>query len=93
MSACHQLWYLHLCAAAGVAVAGYEDQAEGVMEEQEDGAGQFSRVVLRPQVVLAAGSDAAKALALHAEASRMCFIARSLICAVEHEPTITVLAR
>ena len=90
LSACHQLWYLHLCATAGVIVTAYTDDAEGVMVEQADGAGQFERIVLRPRVTLAAGSDATRALALHDEASRMCFVERTLRCEVAHEATIEV---
>lgn len=41
LAACHQLWYLHLCADAGIAVVGYSDDASGVEIEQTDGAGQF----------------------------------------------------
>ena len=61
LSACHQLWYLHLCATAGVVVTAYTDDAEGVMVEEADGTGQFERIILRPHVVLAAGSDAIRA--------------------------------
>ena len=92
LSACHQLWYLHLCAAAGVVVVGYEDKAEGVMIEEADGAGQFSHVVLKPHVVVAPGSNTAMALSLHHEANGMCFIARSMKFPVTHEPRITVAA-
>jgi len=90
LSACHQLWYLHLCASAGVVVTAYADQAEGVMEEGPDGGGQFSSVVLRPRVTLAPGSDAAKAMALHHEAAEKCFIARSVNFPVRHEPVVEV---
>lgn len=90
LSACHQLWYLHLCATAGIAVTAYADEAEGVMEEGPDGGGQFSSVVLRPRVTLAPGSDAAKALALHHEAAEKCFIARSVNFPVRHEPAVDV---
>jgi organic hydroperoxide reductase OsmC/OhrA len=88
VSACHQLWYLHLCAAAGVVVTGYEDHAEGVMLEEDDGAGQFERVTLRPRVTIAAASDAGAAERLHAEAHAKCFIARSVNFEVACEPTI-----
>src|ERR1700735_5211938 len=47
LSACHQLWYLHLCAEAGIVVQAYRDDAVGVMAEQADGAGQFESVTLR----------------------------------------------
>ncbi len=91
LSACHQLWYLHLCASAGVTVLAYVDHAEGVMEEEASGAGQFTRIVLRPQVTVASGSDSRKAESLHEAAGRMCFIERTLNCQVACEPTITLL--
>ncbi len=90
LSACHQLWYLGLCAAAGIAVTGYTDAAEGVMiEESAGGAGQFTEVVLRPVVTLAAPADTAKAMALHDVAHARCFIARSVTFPVRCEPRVT----
>jgi len=88
LSACHQLWYLHLCAVAGVVVTAYEDRAEGEMEESADGAGQFRRVVLRPRVSIAPGSDKAVAERLHGEAHAKCFIANSVNFPVRHEPVV-----
>lgn len=90
LSACHQLWYLHLCAAHGVVVTAYADEAEGRMQEAPDGAGQFTRVVLKPQVTVAAGSDMDLAVRLHSRAHALCFIARSVNFAVEHEPQVLV---
>src|SRR5690242_16645175 len=53
LSACHQLWYLHLCADAGVVVLAYRDHATGTMvEDPATGSGRFVRVVLRPQVTV-----------------------------------------
>ena len=93
LSACHQLWYLGLCAAAGIEVLAYEDPAEGTMiEEKANGAGQFTAVTLRPHVVVAPDADHAKALALHDVAHTHCFIARSVNFPVRHEATITVSA-
>lgn len=86
LSTCHMLWYLHLCAEAGVVVTGYVDRAEGEMVEEPDGGGQFSRVVLRPEVTLATGADHGTAEALHAAAHAKCFIARSVNFPVTHEP-------
>lgn len=90
LSACHQLWYLHLCAVAKIVVTAYEDRAEGVMAEEAHGAGRFTGVVLRPHVTLTPGSDAVKAKALHHAAHEMCFIARSVNFPVTHEAEITV---
>jgi organic hydroperoxide reductase OsmC/OhrA len=88
LAACHQLWYLHLCAEAGMVVVAYEDAAEGEMAEEADGAGQFTSVTLRPSLTIAAGSDPDKALALHQAASEKCFIARSMAFPVHHAAVI-----
>ncbi|WP_242653222.1 OsmC family protein [Sphingomonas jatrophae] len=88
LSACHKLWYLGLCAGAGIVVEHYRDEAEGVMIEDASGAGQFSEVLLRPEVVIASGCDPDLAEALHAKAHAMCFIARSVNFPVRHAATI-----
>jgi organic hydroperoxide reductase OsmC/OhrA len=78
VSACHQLWYLHLCSDAGIIVVDCVDQAEGAMAETADGPGKFEQIVLRPRVTLAPGSDAEKARKLHDVAHAKCFIANSV---------------
>jgi organic hydroperoxide reductase OsmC/OhrA len=83
LSACHMLWYLHLCSANHVTVLDYQDAALGTMRENTDGSGEFVRVVLKPVVTISAESDRAKALALHSEAHHLCFIARSVNFPVE----------
>ena len=88
LSACHQLWYLHLCAEAGVVVESYVDEAVGVMEESVDGGGQFIEVILKPRAKLAAGCDLEKAHSLHHAAHGKCFIARSVNFPVACEPMI-----
>lgn len=92
LSACHKLWYLHLCAVAGIVVVSYRDRAEGVMVEDASGGGRFAGVVLRPEIGLAPGADAGLAMRLHAEAHARCFIANSVNFAVEHEPTVSTEA-
>ena len=87
LSSCHMLWYLHLCAANHVTVVEYRDNACGVMEEAADGSGKFVRVVLKPVVKIASG-DRGKAMELHHEAHRMCFIANSVNFPVECDPEI-----
>ncbi|TCS16599.1 OsmC family protein [Caulobacter sp. BK020] len=89
ISACHQLWYLHLCAVNGVVVIAYRDEATAVMIEDETGGGRFESVTLRPRVTIAAG-DPEKALALHHEANAKCFVANSLNFPVGHEATVAV---
>lgn len=89
LSACHMLWYLHLCADAGIVVTDYLDRAEGVMVELRPGEAKFERVILKPRIALAPGADLERARALHDDAHRLCFIARSVNFAVEHAPEFT----
>lgn len=88
LSSCHMLWYLHLCAEAGIVVTGYTDDARGEMQEDAAGSGYFTRVELRPRVKLAAAADGGRALALHAVAHEKCFIARSVRCDIEVRPVL-----
>lgn len=78
LSACHKLWYLHLCADAGVVVLEYIDNAEGVVEEQSDGSGRFTQVTLLPRVIVTPASDMEQADALHEAAHAKCFSANSV---------------
>ncbi|TWI58563.1 organic hydroperoxide reductase OsmC/OhrA [Pseudomonas duriflava] len=91
VSACHKLWYLHLCAEAGIIITAYEDYAEGRMEESPEG-GRFTQITLRPQVTVRSGSDHEQAQALHHEAHRQCFIANSLNVPVMCEGTVVTEA-
>ena len=88
LSACHQLWYLHLCADAGIVVIAYQDEAKGALLEEASGSGQMEQVTLYPKVTVAAGSDCDLAARLHEVAHTNCFIARSVNFAVHFEPVI-----
>ena len=89
LSQCHMLWYLHLCADAGVVVTGYVDRADGTMSETGDG-GQFTRVTLRPEVTVASADMVETARRLHGEAHKACYVANSVNFPVDHEPQIVV---
>lgn len=92
LSQCHMLWYLHLCSVNGVVVVDYEDHARGTMAmDTTGGGGQFTGVVLRPEVAVADPSMEERARALHAEVPARCFIARSVAFPVHHEPTVRAL--
>jgi len=87
LSACHMLWYLHLCAVKGVVVTAYEDRATATMVEAPR-AGCFTQAVLHPVVTITADSDAEVARRLHERAHAECFIANSVNFPVKHEPVI-----
>ncbi len=89
LAQCHLLWYLHLCAEAGVVVTGYTDTPTGLMAEDDDGGGRFTEVTLRPRVTVAAADSVGRAVELHGTAHRMCFIANSVNFPVHHEPVVS----
>jgi len=93
LSACHMLWYLHLCSTEGIVVLAYRDDAIGTMRENPDGSGEFQHVELHPVVTIVPGGDRVRALALHEQAHRLCFIARSVNFPVEIKGEITLACR
>ena len=88
LAQCHMLSYLHACAAAGIVVTGYTDEAHGTMTETTDGGGHFTEVVLRPRVTVTSPDMVEKAAGLHREAHEKCFIASSVNFPVRHEPVV-----
>lgn len=87
VAACHQLWYLHLCADASVRVLAYLDEATGTMLDSPD-QGRFTEIVLRPHVVIRTGDDRELAQRLHHDAHEKCYVANSVNFPVRCEPTI-----
>ncbi|UTW65345.1 OsmC family protein [bacterium SCSIO 12643] len=90
LSACHMLWYLHLCSVHKIVVTEYSDNATGVMEESQSGSGRFTEVTLHPIVKITDGNMITKANELHEEANKMCFIANSCNFKIEHLPNTTI---
>jgi len=90
LSACHMLWYLHLCADAGIIVMDYTDQATGTMTESPNGGGKFTEVTLHPTVTITDSSMIEKANELHKKANEKCFITNSVNFPVRHEAECVV---
>jgi len=88
LSSCHMLWYLHLCAEAGVIVTDYIDNATGIMLETSNGGGHFIEVTLNPIVIVTELSMVEKAEELHNKANELCYIANSVNFPVYHKSTI-----
>ena len=90
-SACHKLWYLHLCAVNGISVVSYEDSCEAVMEEGHgDKEGKIVSITLSPTILVDEKSDTSLAMKLHEDAHKACFIANSLNFPVQCKATILV---
>lgn len=90
LSACHMLWYLHLCSVSGILVESYSDHASGIMEESNDGSGFFKEVTLKPVVIISKIENKELASSLHHKANKMCFIANSMNFPVLHEVEIKI---
>lgn len=92
LSSCHMLWYLHLCADAGVIVVDYVDHATGVLTVISGPGSKFTEVTLNPVVTVKDALMIEKANQLHDKANEFCFIANSLNFKVAHRPSAKVLA-
>jgi len=90
LASCHMLWYLHVCAEAGVIVTNYIDNATGTMTETPNGGGRFTEVILNPIVTVAQDDMITKANELHKKANELCFIANSVNFPVRHNPTAVI---
>ncbi|MFI9407078.1 OsmC family protein [Nocardia sp. NPDC052316] len=88
LSQCHMLWYLALCARAGIVVTDYTDHPSGTMVENPDGGGRFTEVVLRPRARITDLQHRERALALHERAHELCFIANSVNFELRCEPEV-----
>ncbi|MEO7277434.1 MAG: OsmC family protein [Sphingomicrobium sp.] len=79
LSSCHMLFFLEYARRAGFVLDDYVDEAEGVLEEREDGRMWMSRVTLRPRVSWSGDAPEDDAIAdLHHKAHDACFIANSV---------------
>ena len=93
LSQCHMLWFLHLAALAGVVVSEYRDAAVGTLVMERTGAGQFTKVELRPVVAVTDQAMSPEVPELHDKAAQMCFIARSVNFPVVCEAQVRVAAQ
>lgn len=90
VATCHMLWYLHLCAVAGVIVTDYIDNATGTMIETSNGGGKFTEITLHPAVTITNSTMTEKATELHKKANELCFVANSLNFPVSHKPSCII---
>jgi organic hydroperoxide reductase OsmC/OhrA len=90
-ASCQLLSFLAVCARARIDVVGYEDDAEGVMPEDEKPV-RITRIVLRPRVEIAGEASEARLHKLAQLAHRECYIANSLKTEVVVEPVFSFRA-
>ncbi len=90
ISSCHMMSYLYLCALEGIVVLDYIDNAVGSLIEDPKGGGKFKEVLLKPVFTVSEQFMVQKAIDLHHEAHKICFIANSVNFPVIIEPTCKV---
>ena len=83
-SSCHMLFFLFFADRAGHVVEDYSDDAEGVMERNEEGKMAITTIRLKPQIRYSGDGPGAEAEAtLHEKSHAACFIANSIKAKVE----------
>lgn len=93
LSACHMLWFLHVARDAGLIVARYSDEAEGVMARNADGKLAMTKVTLNPYIVFKGNQPSTTDVdALHHHAHEECFIANSVKTEVVVSPRYAATA-
>ncbi|MFT6841633.1 MAG: organic hydroperoxide reductase OsmC/OhrA [Psychroserpens sp.] len=90
LASCHMMSYFYVCAQNGIELIDYKDEAVGVLELKADGSGAFTSVVLNPVVTISKSEMIDKAVSLHKEAHRLCFIANSCNFIITHNAVVKV---
>lgn len=91
-SSCQMLWFLHLAAKARIDVVEYEDEASGLMPEDDEPV-RITEITLRPRIVITGEASEERVRKLAHTAHEHCFIANSLSSDVRLEPRIESRAR
>ena len=80
LASCHMLWFLSLAAGKKYTVESYEDNAEGVMANNEEGKLAMTQVTLRPQITFGGTMIPSRNQVdeFHHLAHEKCFIANSV---------------
>ena len=80
LSSCHMLFLLSIAATQKYTIDEYEDNAEGVMEKNEEGVIAMTFVTLRPKIIFSGSivPSAEHITQLHEMAHEKCYIANSV---------------
>jgi organic hydroperoxide reductase OsmC/OhrA len=88
-SSCQMLSFLHVAAKARIDVVEYEDDATGLMPDDQQPL-RITEVILRPRIVVAGQAGEERIGNLVHIAHEHCFIANSLTSAITLEPVIVL---
>ncbi len=90
IASCHMLTFLAVASKKRYVVDSYEDEAVGIMENNEDGVLVVARAILRPQAKFSGAKvpSMEELKALHESAHKHCIVANSVKTKVEVIPSI-----
>jgi organic hydroperoxide reductase OsmC/OhrA len=91
-SSCQTLWFLHLASKARIDVVEYEDDASGLMPEDDEPV-RITEITLRPRIVIEGEASEERVRKLVHTAHEHCYIANSLESKVTLEPRVEFRAR
>lgn len=87
VNVCIMSTFLAFAGRAGLAFEEYESEAEGLLELLDDRF-VFTKIVVRPRIVLRPGEERSKAEEILHKAERNCLVTNSIRTEVSLEPTI-----
>jgi len=87
VNSCIMTTFLYYCAKANFELVGYQSTAEGIVELTAEGLA-FTRVMVRPEVVVASESTRNQAERAICRAEERCLISNSVRCEIVVEPHI-----
>jgi len=87
-SSCHMLSFLYIAARRGFLIDRYDDDAEGVLDKNDQGREAITRITLRPRIAFSGSKhpSAEELDAMHHEAHEICYVANSLKSEIVVEP-------
>ncbi|MFA6955661.1 MAG: OsmC family protein [Thermoanaerobaculia bacterium] len=92
LNSCQLMTFVSFAIKLGLPVASYESEAEGLLEFVDDGF-RFTKVVLKPRVVVSDPEAVEAVRKALDDAHRACLVARSVLCEVVLESTVEVAER
>jgi len=80
LSSCHMLFFIAICSKKRLVVEHYIDKSTAFLEADEQGNLIISKVILRPEVTFAAGTEISRETLekIHNTSHDKCFLARSV---------------
>ena len=88
-ASCHMLFFLSIAASQGYQIMAYNDQAEGILQKNDQNQLAFAQIALKPEVVCGGEKlpDESQMQKMHEQAHERCFIAQSIKASIKIFPT------